>query len=175
MSYDQLRKIIEDMEENDEISERMFNSLLSESFEAKKLFPYSVLINCSDEFYYELSKWCTKQFGQRHGTCEDYYCEIGWDFWYDNSKFCKQLDSELNIETPLKQNNEEIVSWHNLVEETHFDILDNEYIPDEPGTEHSHWGNWTTVGIIKTGYDEGLHDFLFKNEEDAVFFALTWK
>ena len=156
-----------------------------ESFEKKKEkrmeirqeFPYVVTYQDFHSSFDTIEDWCREQFGDRHGECNWVYCEFGFEKWYEDNQFEKQLDKEILDKCGKRPNSSNKRQWNKWQKQSD-KIIDEHYEKIhqmiDSHRDHSHKGTWTTLYLCKTGYDYGYQDFCFKNEEDAVYFKLIW-
>lgn len=140
-------------------------------------FPYVVTWNGPYEFFDDLEDWCREHISDKHGECHWHFCEHSYNKWFDESNLDDVLDKRINDELGPKPNQKKnkkkydkwFEKYHKIV--TNFFDNDVESRIDAPG-KHSHWGVWTSIFFLKTGYDYGYCDFCFKNVEDAVYFKI---
>lgn len=149
--------------------------------ERKKLhqnFPYVVTYPGIYDWLDHMEDWCREKFGNRHGKCSWDDCEFSFDKWYEDNNFDELLHQEqlknCGVRPDREKNKKEWDIWHDKSSDVihkHFEMIKKRL--DSPH-EHSHKGIWTTIFLVKTGYDYGYQDFCFKNEEDAIYFKLMW-
>ena len=122
-------------------------------------FPHFITVEGGWYEFDELESWLVPYLGQADGPCDQYTSAFPScnDFLYNRM-----------ITNPHSDDYDWIPYWtYNT----------GAWVPDKNGgavrydrTWHEHVGVWKLANPIKTGYDYGLCDFLFKNEKDLEFF-----
>jgi hypothetical protein len=122
-------------------------------------FPYCITVKAGWDELEELESWIIPYLGQQDGRCDQYAC------YYPSCPDYLYFRTFVDFENSL---DDLIPSWT-------FDT--GAWVPSGDNGEircdrtwHEHSGVWKVANPIKTGYDYGLCDFLFKHEKDFDLF-----
>lgn len=132
-----------------------------------KKFEYIVPVKDHNWGHDDLEKECWQTWGPKWGKCDDApLCEYDFDRWYYTQPYQDILDKKLD-----SCRKDDTADIEKIIKD-HFNWVFE--LPDCP-RDHSHpYGIWSTKWVKKTGYDYGIQNYLFENQEDAVYFTLTF-
>lgn len=124
--------------------EKVVQQREQERTELHKKFPYTVMVEGSYPEHDFAARWCWRNFGPKDGKCYEYSSEYPG---------CPLVLKTEYIESGTWKDKDGVVhSWQEKAYRNPYD--------------HEHQGNWSVYWFGKTGYDYGIAEYCFKNEQD---------